>query len=128
MTDSPNGVVLAGDVALPSGGHVVFRDPAQLRAKDKKYVIRSITDEGGRWSRTVDATEGTVCMLVEKWTIPYLPAAPLPRDMPEILGELTIPDYDKLIEAATPAVGLLFPSDSADDADKPGSPTVPAGD
>jgi hypothetical protein len=121
---------LVGDVVrslpLPSGGEVVFRDPHQLKARDKRQVINNVPDGGGTWSHNMDVFEGTIALLVERWTIPYLANAPLPRDEPAILGELEIPDYDALVTAAGPAVRLLFPRTSADDADKPGSPTGPA--
>jgi hypothetical protein len=134
MTD--NTPALTGDIVtdldLPSGGRVILRDPRELRAKDKQRVIRNIRDEGGRFSRNLDVTEGALCMLIARWEVPYLAgpegeAAALPRDQPTILGELTIADYDSLIAAVGPAIEMLFPTPPApEQACTPGSPTGPA--
>ena len=131
MTTSPNGQpALIGSivqhVTLPSGAEVVFRDPRQLRARDKKYVVSKMRDDTSARGRALDVFDGTLAMLIEKWDVPYLPAAPLPRDMPSIIDELEIPDYDKLIDAIGPAVELLFPTVRDEDAGVPGTPTSPA--
>ena len=113
--------------SLPSGGEVTFRDPTVLRAKDKKYVIDHVRDDVSDRGRSLDAIDGTLAMVIEQWTVPYLPSAPLPRDQPWILGELTVPDYDYLQSVIGPAVRVLFPV--VDQADvSPGSPTGPASD
>jgi len=114
------------DLILPSGGEVVLRDPRQLRARDKRYVVSHMRDDQSSAGRVLDVFDGTISMLVERWTLPYLPAAPLPKDMPSILDELQIPDYDALHTAVGPAVELLFPSTRSDDAGKAGTPTQPA--
>jgi hypothetical protein len=125
-----NQPALAGDIVrhvpLPSGGWAEYRDPATIRAKDKRQIIRAIENPDRAAAASLDITEGVVCMFVERWQIPYLPDAPLPREMPSILGELTIGDYDALIDAARPALAIFFPTSTPDDAGKPGSPTQPA--
>jgi hypothetical protein len=114
-------------VDLPSGGFAILRDPVQLRAKDKKRVLKNIQDAQRAVAAGVDVVDGMVMMLVEKWELPYLPMAALPADEPEILDELTIPDYDALVQAVGPAQKVLFPGPvTVDDMGKPGSPTQPA--
>lgn len=115
------------ELALPSGGWVVFRDPMELRAKDRRVVQRAIMDPDRKIASALDITDGAICMLVESWTLPYLPGAPLPRTNPEILGELSIADQMVLETAVTPALKVLFPREATvDDAGVPGSPTRPA--
>ncbi len=131
--DGPQPPAVAGTFVrrfdLPSGGWVTYRDPTDLRGKHKERVMRNIKTLDSAVGFRVDMVTGTICMLIEAWHIPYLPDAPLPCDEPGILGELKLPDYDALFDAAGPAVDLLFPkpSDPAD-SDKPGSPTGPASD
>ncbi len=117
-----------GRVSLPSGGWAQLRDPRTLRAKDKKRALSNIKDHERLIAAGFDVAEGLIAMLVIAWQIPYLPNAPLPSEEISILGELEIPDSDKLTEAIEPARRLLFPdtSSSVDDADQSGSPTGPA--
>lgn len=115
------------DVTLPSGGHVVLKDPTELRGKDRREVQRAIQDPERKIASALDIVDGTTCMLVESWTIPYLPGAPLPRVAPEVLGELTIADQVALEKAVDPAIKVLFPKPvTAENAMEPGSPTRPA--
>jgi hypothetical protein len=124
-------VVLSGDIVkqiqLPSGGTVTFREPTDLRAKDKRRILKNLKDDNiGTFAGAYDLTDGVIMLLVESWSIPYLPNAPLPAELPEILGELTIADEQVLTNAAQPVVGLLFPKTTVDDAGVPGTPTRPA--
>lgn len=117
------------DLQLPSGGHVVLRDPLELRAKDRRAVQEAIKDPDRRVGSALDLMDGTICMLVESWDIPYLggAATPIPRADPDILGELRIPDKVALEKAIDPAMKILFPGESKpEDAATPGTPTRPA--
>ncbi len=116
----------ARHVTLPSGGEVTFRDPKTLRAKDKKRAIQAIKDPEKVIAAGLDVVDGLIALLVESWTIPYLPGAPLPSAEIGLIGELEIPDYDALTEAVAPARELLFPQTASPDRTGPGSPTVPA--
>jgi len=114
-------------IELPSGGWAVLRDPRELRGGDKEDVLRNIEDPDHAVGAGLDMVAGMVCMLVVRWEVPYLPEAPLPRDVPKILRQLTIPDYDAMIACARPAMNLIFPKPpTPEDAGKPGSPTPPA--
>jgi len=130
-TDAVSGSIVT-TITLPSGGTVMFRDPRELRAKDKKRVLRAVhaDEDSMKYMLAVsfDMAEGVAAMLIEQWTVPYLPNAPLPRDAIAILGELTIPDSEAILAAVRPAVNLIFPSSTPDDAGKPGTPTLPASD
>lgn len=130
-TDSTNTPALVGtfvrNLELPSGGWAVLRDPMELRGRDRREVQRAIMDPDRKIASALDITDGAICMLVESWSLPYLPNAPLPRTNPEVLGDLSIQDQMALETAVEPALKVLFPRESSvDDAGVPGSPTRPA--
>lgn len=111
-------------VELPSGGYAILRDPVHLRAKDKKRVLKQITDVERLVSAGLDVVDGLMLMLIEKWELSYLGST---TPTVEDLEELTIPDYDALTEAVGPAREVLFPGKaSVDDMGKKGTPTPPA--
>lgn len=114
-------------VDLPSGGSAVLRDPVELRAKDRRAVLEQIVDPDRKVAAGLDMVDGTIAMLIESWTVPYLPDAPLPSKDLAILGELTIADKVALDAAVKPAIDVLFPPKvTAENAGTPGSPTKPA--
>lgn len=119
--------VIVGRLELPSGGHVVLKDPTTLRAKDKKKVLKGIQDIEKQVAAGLDIVDGLICMLVESWDLPYLPNAPIPAVSIGMTDEMTIPDYDALVEAVGPAREVLFPgSPDVDKVDDPASPSGPA--
>lgn len=129
--DSPNTPALVGtfvrNLDLPSGGWAALRDPMELRGKDRREVQRAIMDPDRKIASALDITDGAICMLVESWSLPYAPNAPLPKVDPSVLDVLTIPDQMALENAVEPALKVLFPRESTvDDAGVPGSPTRPA--
>jgi hypothetical protein len=129
--DSTNAPALVGtfvrNLELPSGGWVVLRDPLELRGKDRRAVQRAVMDPDRKIAAALDLVDGTICMLVESWSLPYLPGAAIPRTDPDLLGELTIADQTALEQAVEPAIAVLFPREvTIDDAGVPGSPTRPA--
>lgn len=113
---------------LPSGGWVEFRDPGSIRAKHKRKVMRGIDNPERQAAAALDLTEGIAAMFIERWEIPGLPNLPLPIDDLNMLGELSVKDYDAIIDAARPAIGLFFPVSTPDDAGEAGTPTLPASD
>lgn len=115
-------------INLPSGGWIELRDPRELKARDKKAIIRNMQppDEAKPLGFALDVADGLACMLIAAWEIPYLPGAPLPSADPAQLDELTIPDYDAVMDAVRPAQELLFPRPATpDDHADPTSPTGP---
>lgn len=128
-------------VLKTDGAWVELRDVEDLRARDRKKVdaiisAQIIVDLDGNVtagpelvSAIKDATPDAVAAaLVSSWEIPYLPDAPLPRLDVDILGELKLPDYDRLLELTQPAMAILMPGDSksVDDYQDPTSPSEPA--
>jgi hypothetical protein len=117
-------------VDLPSGGWVELRDPREIRAKHRKRVMDTLDPErmrAGTPGVAFDMTDGLMMMMVEKWSIPYLPAAGArPSESPASIDELTIPDYDRISDELEAAQKLIFPMPASIDDRAPGSPTRPA--
>ena len=130
-------------VLKTEGAWVDLREVEDLRARDRKAVeavVYSSVDfdieSGGVTAneRTIAqissaAPDAVAAALIFSWEIPYLPDARIPRLDPEILGELRLDDYDRLMELVEPAQKLLMPrgSSDVDDHADPQSPSGPAG-
>lgn len=93
-----------GRVTLPSGGWVELRDPALLRVRDRKQVLRSA--EGAGIDATMASAEMVMALAVAKWSFDL----PVPSDDMTVLDGLEIGDYDAIAEAAQPFTDALFPS------------------
>lgn len=93
-------------VTLPSGATVTFKDPASLRVKDRKRVMR-VTDEaeGGDLSKAMALTDALLAMLIADWSFDLI----IPSVKVDTLGELTMEDYDFLVEETKEAQKSLFP-------------------
>lgn len=131
-------------VLKSDGAWVELRDVRDLRARDRKKVTAAMTSGVGFDFETNQPTmadpaavmeayqsavpETIAALLVCGWEIPYLPDAKLPVLDMDILGELRLEDYDRLIELVTPARALLMPSSSTDPSEHadPQSPSEPA--
>lgn len=126
---------------VTEGAWVELRDVEDLRARDRKKVdaiisAQILVDLDGNVtagpelvSAIKDATPDAVAAaLVSSWEIPYLPDAPLPRLDADVLGELLLADYDRLLELTQPAMAILMPGDSRDPSEHadPQSPSGPA--
>lgn len=94
-------------ITLPSGATVTLRDPAELRVKDRKKIMR-IADQtdGGELSRAMALGEALIAMLVKDWSFDLI----IPSVKLETLEELDVRDYDTLIEQTKDAQKALFPS------------------
>ena len=130
-------------VLKSDGAWVELRDVHDLRARDRKKVAATMTSA----IRITDFSEGTMdadtsqvmeayqngvpeaiaAVMISTWDIPYLPDAKIPSIDPEVLGELLLDDYDRLMELIEPARALLLPNSSTDpdDYDDPASPSEP---
>jgi hypothetical protein len=93
-------------ISLPSGATVTFKDPNSLRIKDRKKVMR-VTDEaeGGDLSKAMALTDALLAMLIEDWSFDLI----IPSVKVDTLGELTMEDYDFLVEETKDAQKSLFP-------------------
>lgn len=106
-------------ITLPSGATATFRDPATLRVKDRKKVLRAANGEEGLM-QALSIVDGLIAILVEEWSFDML----LPSIKVSVLDELTMADYDALSEEAGKAQAILFPGltendKSANDPDSP---------
>jgi len=93
-------------ITLPSGASVTLKDPALLRVKDKKRVLKSSETEGGDLSKALALGDTLISVLIEAWSFDL----PIPSVKLDSLDELEIQDYDALVEATKEAQGYLFPT------------------
>jgi hypothetical protein len=110
------------------GSWVELRDPADLRAGDKRAVLRMIQDGSGT-SQALDMVDGVMVIAVANWQLPE--PLPLPSTDPSVLDRLRIPDYDKLADLMGPATSALFPDTPAATPEQVAdemSPTEPSAD
>ena len=103
---------MSNKVTLPSGAIVTLKDPSLLRVKDRKRVLRSAESEGGDLSRALALGDALIAMLVEDWSYDLI----IPSVKIDSLDELTMPDYDALVEHTKDAQSFLFPSLSSTEA------------
>lgn len=129
--------------ALPSGGWVDLMDIGEIRADHRKQAAAAaaaamtfdgdgkVGDFNGAAAVTAgfDAGEAVARAMVVAWELPYLQHAPLPSTQPALLGQLTLDDYDALLELVEPARLRMFPKPVTPDdhADK-SSPSTPVSD
>lgn len=112
---------MATQVKLPSGATVTLRDPKTLRVKDrKKVVLASDSVKGGEMSKALALGDALIAMLIEEWSFDLI----LPSIRISSLDELTMADYDFLVEATKDAQSFLFPAladtpEAQQDADSP---------
>ena len=98
---------MSKEVKLPSGATVTLKDPATLRVKDRKNVMRSADNaEGGDLTKALALGDALIAMLVESWSFDLIP----PSIKLESLDELTMTDYDALVEYTKDAQSYLFPN------------------
>lgn len=134
-------------VNLPSGGWITFHDPEYLTGDDYRQVVGAVRANAADMNEqsqrglamTMDFVHGAMCMLIATWHIPYTPKdtdyppgqVPIPAKDPAVLGRLKFQDYNRVMRVAGPLVQPLLDAMNADgspdQADVPGSPTVPAG-
>lgn len=117
---------------LPSGGWVELRDPASLRARDQKALMRELNyDSEKPIASGLDMTDGLIALLVTGWGLPYRPDPDrdwvLPSQDVTMVDELSLPDYGVVTELVRPAQKAMFPGKpDPTDYDDPTSPTAPA--
>lgn len=102
-------------VQLPSGNSAVFRNPNELRVKDRTKVLEGIGNAESQISQGLKLIDGIIALLVKEWSFDLI----IPNVSINSLQELSIPDYDALSKAAEDARKVLFPSESEDKDNSP---------
>ena len=93
-------------ITLPSGATVTLKDPALLRVKDRKRVLKTADVDGGDLTRALALGDALIAMLIEDWSLDLL----IPSLKIDNLDELEMKDYDALVDATKDAQKFLFPS------------------
>ena len=93
-------------VTLPSGATATLKDPSTLRVKDRKTVIRASEKGEGDLSKALALGDALIAMLIEEWSFDLI----IPSIKIESLDELTMADYDALVEHSKDAQSFLFPN------------------
>ena len=94
-------------ITLPSGATVTLKDPTLLRVKDRKRVLKAAdSNEGGDLTKALILGDALIAMLVEDWSFELM----VPSVKMESLDELTMADYDALVEETKDAQKYLFPA------------------
>lgn len=98
---------MAKEIELPSGAKVTLKDPSELKVKDRKQVMKTADSaEGGDLGKALALSDALVAMLVVSWTFDL----PIPSQRLDSVDELSMADYDALVEATKDAQKALFPS------------------
>lgn len=108
-------------ITLPSGATVTLKDPALLRVKDRKRVLKTADVEGGDLTRALALGDALIAMLIEDWSLDLL----IPSLKIDNLDELEMKDYDALVDATKDAQKFLFPSlgDTIENEEDPKAPS-----
>jgi len=91
-------------VTLPSGAEVTLRDSSTFKQKDRAKLY-AVTSGESAISDGMSMMDNLLAVMIEDWSLDLI----IPSVKIENLGELTIPDYDALIEEAEKAMPALFP-------------------
>ena len=106
---------MSKQISLPSGATVTLRDPKDFRQKDRVKIYDGVgTETSQSLSAGMAMVDRILSVLIEEWSFDLIP----PSIKIESLGELSIPDYDRLTDEATAAIEVLFPQlkDNVDEA------------
>jgi hypothetical protein len=91
-------------INLPSGATATLRDPKTLKQKDRAKLYEEDIDGSVKSGMAMMAR--LISVLVEEWSFDLIP----PSVKIDSLGELSIADYDVLVEEAEAAMSVLFPA------------------
>lgn len=111
-------------INLPSGETATLRDPRELKQKDRAKLYE--VDVDGSVGSGMAMMDRLISVLVTEWSFDLI----IPSIKLEMLGELSIADYDALMAEAEGAMKILFPSlnkTEATEAD-PKAPTAKSND
>jgi len=97
----------AKKITLPSGATVTLRDENTIRYKDRKMLYKTVDKETDtELGKALAMTETLIQMLVVEWSFDL----PVPMNKKESLEELSIADFDALVEKTKEIQKALFPS------------------
>lgn len=107
-------------ITVPSGATVTFRDPQELKIKDRKKIIKASENAEGQLSQATALSDAIASIMIEEWSFDLI----IPSVMPSSLDELSPKDYDAIVNAVADATNYLFPKladteENAKDADSP---------
>jgi hypothetical protein len=105
---------MSKEVKLPSGATAKIKDPSTLRVKDRKRILKASEVEGGDLSKAIALSDALIAMLVDEWSFDLI----IPSIKLESLDELSMADYDALVEVSKDAQEVLFPSLAKTDANE----------
>jgi len=91
-------------ITLPSGATVTLRDASTFKQKDRAKLYGVSTGDGSI-SDGMSMMSNLIAILIEDWSLDLI----IPSVKIDSLGELTIADYDALIEEAEEVMPALFP-------------------
>ena len=95
------------EITLPSGATVTLRDENTIRYKDRKMLYKTVDKEtDSELNKALAMTETLIQMLVVEWSFDF----PVPMVKKESLEELSIADFDALVEKTKEIQKALFPS------------------
>jgi hypothetical protein len=104
---------MANTIKLPSGNTVSLKDLSSLKVGDRKRVIKATDQEEGDLSKAMALGDALIAMLIEDWSLDLI----IPAVKIDSLDELTMADYDALVEETKDAQKYLFPNVTDDSAD-----------
>ncbi|GEM_PF-2661184 len=108
-------------IELTNGAWAELRDADTLKNRDRKRVMVAIDQvEGGEITKSLAVVDQLIAELVESWSFEL----PLPRESSDSVDELSVADYDLLVDALEPARKVLFPD--FDPSAAAGTPTGPS--
>lgn len=97
---------MAKVITLPSGNTVTLRDAKEFKQKDRVKIYEgTATNDLETISGGLAMVDRILGVLIEEWSFDLIP----PSIKIESLGELSIPDYDRLSDEAQNALTTLFP-------------------
>lgn len=106
-------------ITLPSGNTVKLKDPTSLLKKDRDKALSFANLEEGVL-QAIAVQDGIIAVSVIEWSFDLIP----PSIRFDSLGELSIPDYNALIDATSDVLQILFPFNNQDDLNNPKAPTA----
>lgn len=94
------------EIKLPSGNAVTFKDIDTLKVKDRSAILLNMGEGKNEIAQGLKMIDALLALLIKEWSFDLI----LPSVKIESLGELSIPDYDKLSIEAQEARNKLFPN------------------